>query len=75
MISYETLRNMMDDFVEANKWPGIKWRYEEFLGELHLLLNQDDFDDAIKYMHKEIEHLDTYVRDRILKAMCHVLAN
>lgn len=74
MLSYETLRSMMDDFVRAENTPGLKWRYEEFLKELIILIKDpDDFADAIKYMHRETEYVDTIVRDWILKAMCHVL--
>ena len=76
MISYETFRNMMDDFVKAENTPGLEWRYGEFLKELVLLVEDpDDFADAIKYMHRKIEHLDTIVRDWILRAMCRVLVN
>lgn len=76
MISYETFRSMMDDFVKAEKSPGFKWRYEEFLKELALLVkDSDDFADAIKYMHRKKEYVDTIVRDWILQAMCRVLAN
>lgn len=69
MLTHRTFRSMMDDFICTEK--GSDRRYKLFLQNLkEFIEDQDDFDDAIKYMHREIEYVDTIVKDWILYAMC-----
>lgn len=74
MLSNKTFRNMMMDFVKAERSPGFKWRYDLFLEKLgEIIKDPKDFDDAVKYMHGEIDCVDTIVTDWILEAMCKTL--
>ena len=74
MLSDKTFRSMMKDFVEAEKTPGLKWRYDLFLEKLgEIIKDPKDFDDAVKYMHSEIDRVDTIVTDWIIEAMCKAL--
>ena len=70
MISGETFWSMVNDFLNA-KENSQRWRYDLFMKNLSSFCDDyKDFIDAIKYMHKEIQYVDTAVSDWILEAMC-----